>query len=286
MGRDSTYQRIARTFFWPAMKRTVADVVRACAVCQTKGNHPPKDQKHTLTSTQDGYAFQRISIDFVGPFPISTRGNRYILTVKDTFTRWIEAFPVANADASTVCRLLDEQIFCRFGLPERIHADNGTHFTARRLRELADILGIEVTHTPAYNPKSNPVERSHRDLGPALKVFCQDSPASHWEESLNRVLFALRTTVNRTTGLSPFQMLFGRDASQPIDLIFGNPEDQPEALSKYEYNARIRETIDRANAWARINIGTAVRRQARQYHKDQKLFVLNARVWVYTPGPN
>ena len=172
MGRDSTYQRIARTFFWPAMKRTVADVVRACAVCQTKGNHPPKDQKHTLTSTQDGYAFQRISIDFVGPFPISTRGNRYILTVKDTFTRWIEAFPVANADASTVCRLLDEQIFCRFGLPERIHADNGTHFTARRLRELADILGIEVTHTPAYNPKSNPVERSHRDLGPALKVFC------------------------------------------------------------------------------------------------------------------
>jgi hypothetical protein len=56
----------------------------------------------TLTSVRAGFPFQRRPIDFVGPLAASSKGNKYILTVKDCFTRWIEAFPIVAATALVV----------------------------------------------------------------------------------------------------------------------------------------------------------------------------------------
>ena len=88
--------------------------------------NPP--QKHTLISVQEGSPFQKLSIDFVGPFWESRRGNTYLLTVKDCFTRWLEAFPTKKIDAQEVVRLLETEIFARFGHPRQIHSDQGAQF--------------------------------------------------------------------------------------------------------------------------------------------------------------
>ena len=98
-------------------------------------------------------------MDFVGPFPPShPRKNVYLLTIKDLFTKWLEAFPLKVATASEVARIFTEEIFPRFGKCEQIHSDQGTQFTSNLMKELGQILNIKITFTPPYNPKSNPVD--------------------------------------------------------------------------------------------------------------------------------
>ena len=49
---------------------------------------------------------QLMAMDILGPLPESTAGNRYVLVIADYFTKWIEAFPMANQEAGTVANLL------------------------------------------------------------------------------------------------------------------------------------------------------------------------------------
>jgi transposase InsO family protein len=112
-----------------------------------------------------GYPFQKISIDFVGPLPRSKRGNKYMLTVSDCFTRWLEAFPCRRANAQVVVDKLITEIFPWFRVCDQIYSDRGTQFLSDLVSEVVAMLGIRQSSTPSYNPKSNPVERQHRLLG-------------------------------------------------------------------------------------------------------------------------
>ena len=71
--------------WFPGMQKMAQAVLARCAACQ-EARPRAADQRHTLYTTTPGYPSQRLSLDFVGPLPTSTRGNRYILTVMDTFT--------------------------------------------------------------------------------------------------------------------------------------------------------------------------------------------------------
>ena len=84
----------------------------------------------------------------------------------------MEAFPTRKADAKTVIRVLEVEVFPRYGLLDQIHSDRGTPFTSDLLQEVAKTLGIRSTQTPAYNQ----VERAHRDLETALTALVGDRP--------------------------------------------------------------------------------------------------------------
>jgi hypothetical protein len=43
-----------------------------------------------------------MAIDILGPLPRSEDGNRYLMVVEDYFTKWTEAIPIPNAEATTI----------------------------------------------------------------------------------------------------------------------------------------------------------------------------------------
>jgi hypothetical protein len=101
----------------------------------------------------------------------------------------------------------------------------GKQFESKLYTDVSKLLRIRITGTTPYNPKSNTqVERIHKDLHGILKGLMGDN-FTMWEELLPQALFSIRTAICRTTGLAPFQILFGRNVSAPLDLIFGNPEE-------------------------------------------------------------
>jgi hypothetical protein len=62
--------------------------------------------KHELKAplgdvAEPSYAFQVAHCDIVGPFPLSNRGNRYMLTFVDKLTKQAEAIPLADVSAVT-----------------------------------------------------------------------------------------------------------------------------------------------------------------------------------------
>lgn len=155
MATASTLQRINQSVYFPRMKLVVEDVILRCKPCQAK-RKPGADQRHTHVPVPATYPFRRLSIDFVGPMPVSRAGNKFILTVRDVFTRWVEGIPIPAATALNTVRALEREIFCRYGVPEILHSDRGTQFTSNLHHAVAEEYGIQVTPTPAYNPKSNP----------------------------------------------------------------------------------------------------------------------------------
>ena len=158
-------------------------------------------------------------------------------------------------------RTLEREVFARYGIPESIHSDCGQQFASHLFKEVGKALNIQVTNTTGYNPKGNgQVERMHRDLNAMLRSAVDDGEHDTWEDALPPALFALRTNPSQTTGLTPYQILFGRDVSQPLDVIFGDPEMVPSGLpdeGPREYAEALKRRIIRANAYVRRNMEQA-----------------------------
>jgi len=68
--------------------------------------------------------------------PMTPRGNSWILVLTEHFTRWADALAILNASAPTVAGVLDQRVFCYFGLPEQLHLDQGSQFQSQLMSDL------------------------------------------------------------------------------------------------------------------------------------------------------
>ena len=94
-----------------------------CAKLKSRFYRPPNDT--LIKATQP---FKRLSIDFKGPLPSSSR-SKYMLTVIDEYSRFPFAFPTKDINSHTVIDCL-HSLFTIFGTPDYIHSDRGTSFTS------------------------------------------------------------------------------------------------------------------------------------------------------------
>ena len=69
----------------------------------------------TDTSTT---AFQKISMDIVGPLPETKSGNLYNLTIQDNFTKYSLAIPLPNHQASKIADAFVKKFIFIFGSPK------------------------------------------------------------------------------------------------------------------------------------------------------------------------
>ncbi len=107
MGINTTLQRLTGAVYFPRMRTEVTDHIATCATCQKKAGRQP-DQRHTLCSPTMGYPFQRLHIDIVGPLsPSRLSGARYILTCRDAFSKWPEAFALAKTTTEVILAVLE-----------------------------------------------------------------------------------------------------------------------------------------------------------------------------------
>ena len=91
----------------------------------------------------------------------TVRGNQYLLTAEDSLSRYCRAYPIQNKEACTVAKVLMDQHFNIYGLPDQLHSDNDKEFSEFKMQH---------TTTPPYNPSSNPVEPFHRTLIAMLRT--------------------------------------------------------------------------------------------------------------------
>ncbi|KAG0732158.1 hypothetical protein G6F62_014031 [Rhizopus arrhizus] len=115
-------------YWWPGAYQDVKDYVASCTKCQV---YARASTKAPLVGTVPITSlFERFAIDYVGPFPASKKGNKYIIVAMEYFTRWPIARAVKSTDSKTTIDFLYEEIFCNFGPPQYLLSDNGTHFVS------------------------------------------------------------------------------------------------------------------------------------------------------------
>ena len=100
-----------------------------------------------------------------------------------------------------------------FGLPSLITCNQGPQFTGQWFRTMCARLGIRVAYSQAYRPQANGrAEVAGRILKGLLRKFAAEAGGVNWVEALPRLLFQYHGT-KMENGMSPFQMIFGRERS-------------------------------------------------------------------------
>ena len=155
----------------PGIRTDVENYVKKCTVCAHRTS-PVNLNRAPMGNIAGGEPFTFWAMDYMGPLPETTQGNKHILVVVDHFTKWCEAFATPDQKASTVASLLISRIFSRFGPPAVLHSDQGHNFESVLMHEICDSMGITKTRTTAYHPQCDgQTERQNRTLQNMLSSF-------------------------------------------------------------------------------------------------------------------
>lgn len=217
-GTKATRKLITSKYFWPSMNKDCNRWARSCVQCQKS-----KVSRHTVSEfgkfDLPSGRFRHIHLDLVGPLPPS-KGKAYILTIIDRFTRWPEAYPLADISAKTVAAAFVKNYIPRFGCPLKITTDQGSQFESKLFNELTNLIGAHHIRTTAYNPKANGIlERFHRQLKAALRAR---GNTINWCSELPMILLGIRTTIKEDINASAAEMVYGENLRLPGDLANWN----------------------------------------------------------------
>ena len=160
-----------------------------------------------------------ISIDFLH-LDRCKGGFEYALIVCDHFTRFVQIYPTKNKSAKAAADQMFNKYILSYGFPQRIHHDQGKEFNNNLFDRLHKLSGISASRTTPYHPMGDgQPERMNRTLINMLKCLGENEKAN-WKDHLPKLAFAYNSTINKSTGFSPFYLMFGRESRLPIDLIF------------------------------------------------------------------
>ena len=99
--------------------------------------------------------FAKWGIEFVHCRPTSDGGHGYTIVAVDYFTKWAEAMPTYEEDGKTTTLFLFNHIIARFGVPQSIFTDHGSHFRNQMMDELSALLGFHHENSMPYYPQAN-----------------------------------------------------------------------------------------------------------------------------------
>ena len=257
-------QCLKQWFYWPGQWKDVRDWCNTCPVCATRKTTHPKS-KAPLQPIKPSYPMQIIAMDILGPLPESEAGNSYILVIGDYFTRWMEAYPIPNQEATTVARILTNELFYSFSLPEQLHTDQGRQFESELISEICRLLKIRKTRTKPYHPQCDGlVERFNHTLLNMLSTCVKDHHFL-WEDYIRPVCMAYNTSTQSTTGYTPFYLMFGRQAKLPVDIMYGT--NAMNEVSPNQHAADLRARLTEAYEKVRQHLNTGQERQKEFYDR-------------------
>jgi hypothetical protein len=217
MSGYATAQKILRAgYFWPSLFKDCITAVQKCHACQTY-NQKIRSHPAPLHPVVSVGPFAKWGIDFMTCHPHSAGGHGYIIVAVDYFTKWAEAMPTFDNTGKTAALFLFNHVITRFGVPQAIVTDHGSHFRNNMMSELTEKLGLRHDSSTPYYPQANgQVEAINKVLVTMIRRMIGIHKTS-WHTMLFSTLWAYRTSVKSATGFTPFRLVYGMEAILPIE---------------------------------------------------------------------
>jgi len=206
---QKTRDYISHWFWWPTLAKDVKSFCKSCGICQTTktGTSKPKGLLHSLPIPEAPW--QSIAMDFVGPFP-KCMGYDYLLVVICCLMSLVHLMPMTtNAKAMEIAWLFLKDIVHLHGLPETIVSDHDPKFISKFWCELHHQMGVKLLMSTAYHPQTDAMgEHAIRGVMQVLRgVVTHDQ--TDWVDWLPMAEFAINSSVNDSTGFTPFDLTYG-----------------------------------------------------------------------------
>lgn len=278
-------EKIQKRYYWDSMDKDITHHCQSCHKCQSKKTPRNRPRIPLGALPPIWVPFQRVGVDFL-TLQTSKKGNSKLLVFTDYLTRWVEAILVEEEIAEVAAQELFNRIICRFGCPQELLSDRGPPFVAKLLKRLAKIMGVDKTFITPLHPQANGLtERVNSTLSTMLAIYVSENPTD-WDKFIDPLLFAYNTSFVTSTGETPYFLLYGRDPTLPIDVLFNTPSVKYGSLSAY--SRALVKRLQQAFAAASVNLQQSQRKARERVAASQKArtvlaFDVNDLVWLYTP---
>lgn len=212
LGFLKTLTKIRERFYWPKMATDIKRFVQKCGICKESktpnANMQPVCGKPKLCQRP----WEIISMDFLGPYPRSRKGNVWLLVICDYFSKFVVVQCLKTATAPGVCTVLKNLIFNLFGVPSVCITDNAKVFLSGLFQKTLKDYGVTHWNLAVYHPAPNPTERVNRVLVTAIRcALNKKSDHRDWDDSVHEIAREIRTNVHESTGYTPYFVNFGRN---------------------------------------------------------------------------
>src|SRR5271170_2332235 len=206
---ERTMEAIQRNFWWPCMHTEIATYVQACQDCQRMKIDRTARHAPLVPHAIPPHPWHTISIDMIGPLPVS-HGNDAILVIVDKFSKRLILEPITTElTALGVAKIYKRRVFSQWGLVDKVISDRGSMFVSEFMKELYKLLEIEKNASTAYHPQTDgQTERMNQEIETYLRFFT-NYDQDDWAQQLPLAEFTYNDHRNKTTGFSPFFLTTG-----------------------------------------------------------------------------
>lgn len=245
-GYEKTLDRIKKNYWFTKMSKFVKKYVNACIECAfaKKNSNQHEGLLHPIAKVD--VPFHTLHVDHLGPFVKSNRGNTHLFVVVDAFTKFCFVKPVRNTNTQNVIRVLDDIIYT-FRTPDRLVSDRGSCFTSHAFKKFALDKGFKHILNAVASPRSNgQVERYNRTILDSLRALNVKHDEKDWDSHLGKVQWGLNNTIQKTTGRTPAEVLFGSDANVEISPILNEiAEETRDCSDRSVIRKEVKDRIDK-----------------------------------------
>ena len=136
---------ILQRCYWYALKDDIYLHICKCNIC-AKDKKPVKPPKASLGDLSAGAPGDILATDYLGPFPVTERGNRYTLLLTDHFSKYVEILAVPDMTAEMCASRIVNEFIARWGCPLTIHSDQGRTYESNVFKEMCRMLEIRKSY--------------------------------------------------------------------------------------------------------------------------------------------
>jgi transposase InsO family protein len=273
-GELETYNAVAQQYWWPGIRTFVKNYVKGCGICQQFkiDRNPSHPAFLPIPGAPTTRPFAHCSMDLITDLPLSNTFDSILVVVDQGLSKGVILCPCTKTITSDgVAQLLFDNLFKRFGLPNKIISDRGPQFAARAFKELLKLLGITSSLTTAYHPQSDgATERVNQEIEAYLSIYCISNP-ENWSNTLSTLEFTHNNRRHADRKHSPFELIQGES---PIALpITFEHTKFPTIEDKIKLLIRNREEALAAHELARSRMAARKKDTFTPFVKGQKVWL-------------
>ena len=245
-GTDKIYSLLRQRFYWPNMFSYIQSFIANCQVCQKSKCDTAPPKAPMVPMFIPSAPMQLVSLD-IAYMPKDAHGYQYILLIGDVFSKYIQVIPLKEQSAASIRDAFLRHWLFIHGTPQFLLTDQGSNVDGVLMREICDLLGIEKRRSSAYHSQGNGfAERNIRTVKDMLRAVLlhRHLPQSKWRAVVTELVFALNASHSKAIKCIPYEVVFGRSAVLPQDIMFDIVDSENhEQLTPAYYEQELRSTL-------------------------------------------